>query len=93
MPQVAKEFHYTLDEEGVGAEHGPHVYVLREALNAVLHAVPRAGDVVHLTVVMGPKMRSKGVQLFKGADVTFELVVKNLSGLPITADARFEGSN
>ena len=81
---------FTLDEESVGDERGPSVFSSLEMLNDVLRVIPKGGDVVHLTVVMGSKLKSRGARLYQRENVTFDLVMKNRVGLPITANAKRE---
>lgn len=76
---------FTLDEEGLGQEKGPHVYASRELLDEVLKVVPKEGDVVHLTVVIGPK-HNRQVRLFMAKGVKFVTTVHNKTSYPITTD-------
>jgi len=81
---------FTLDEESVGDARGPGVFSSLDMLNSVLRAIPKGGDVVHLTVVMGPKLKSHGVKLYQGGNVTYELIMDNRTGVDVTVDAKSE---
>jgi hypothetical protein len=81
---------FTLDEESVGVARDPSVFSSREMLNEVLRAIPQDGDVVHVTVVMGPLFKSRGARLYQRQNVTYEVAMKNKTGVAITADAKRE---
>jgi hypothetical protein len=86
------EHTFTLDEEGLGQEKGPHVYASRELLDEVLKVVPKEGDVVYLTVVIG-EGKSRSVRLFMGKGVRFVTTVINKSREIIRANVEHEPSS